>query len=90
MPVIIDQFEHHAVGMDSPYVHGEAVTASDSADLAFRPRAVTCQVAGIVRLQWTPGGATSDHSIAVGVPLRVRPVRIFAAGTTATGLAILR
>lgn len=87
---IPDDFVGHTIGLDSPYVHAVAVTPNDGVDLPFRPRAITCQVAGIVRLQWNPGGATSDHSIALGIPLRARPIRIFATGTTATGLAILR
>ena len=87
---ILEHFANHQLGLDSPYVHGEAVTPNNDADLAFRPRAITCQVAGLIALQWTAGGATSVHSIALGVPLRARPVRIFATGTTATGIAILR
>jgi hypothetical protein len=75
---------------DGEWTLGLDVTASDDTDLAFKPRAITCRVAGLVALQWVPGGTPSIHSIAVGVPLKARPIRIFATGTTATGLAILK
>lgn len=86
---IPDDFASCPPSLTSPFVLGADVTPHDDNDLAFKPRAITCRVAGLVALRW-PDGTSSIHSIAVGLPLWVRPTRILATGTTATGLAILK
>lgn len=86
---IKDDYELYKVGLESPGIGGADVTANDSADLPFRPRGITCQVSGTIRVQWADG-TTSNHSIAAGSILPLRPNRIHATGTTATGLAIVK
>ena len=86
---IPDHFASYEVSLIDPGVLGVDITPNDDNDLVFKPRAITCLVAGTVRLMW-PDGTTSNHTLAVGNPLPVRPVRILATGTTASGIAILR
>jgi hypothetical protein len=84
-----DDFSPTQPSLTNPYTYGVDITTSDSADLAFIPRAITCRVAGLIRLGW-PDGTTSTHSIALGIPLKMRPTRVYATTTTATGIAILK
>ena len=87
--MIPDPFESTGPSIIGPYTKGTDITPSDSADLPFLPRAITCQVAGLVKLQWADG-TTSVHSLAVGREFRCRPTRIHSTTTTATGIAILK
>lgn len=86
---IPDDFATTASSILGPFTKGTDITPSDSADLPFLPRAITCRVAGLVQLQWQDG-STSVHSLAVGIPFWCRPARIYATTTTATGIAILK
>lgn len=89
-PKLPDDQASYAVGPESSYVLGAAVTPSDSAvSLTFLPRALTCTGAGNVCCVWKDG-SNSIHSMVVGSPLRVRPYAVAATGTTATGIAALK
>ena len=79
-----DDFSTFATGLDSPAVHGFAITASDTVDLGQITRAVYVGGAGDVKIK-TLGGETVTFSGApVGMLLPVRVARVFATGTTAT------
>jgi len=58
---------------------------SDSVDLTVRPRWIMCNVAGTVKMtDW--GGTALTLTLLAGVFYPVRPVRIWATGTSATGI----
>jgi hypothetical protein len=84
-----DSFQGFEGGVTQPATDGVDVTPNDSVDLVFLPRAITCQVAGNIRVTW-PSGVTSNHYITPGAPLAFRVKRILAAGTAATGIAIVK
>lgn len=79
-----------AEGDGSPYTFGAAITPHDAnQSLTFVPRAISCAAAGAICCVWKDG-TNSVLTIAVGIPLRVRPYAIAATGTTATGLVALK
>lgn len=80
-----DAFDEHSPGLESPATRLAAITPSDSQDLAFATRAVTVAQAGSVRLT-TVGGDTGTLYLLAGVPFPIRVNRIWATGTTATGI----
>ncbi len=83
-----DTFEDFASGLESPATHIAAVTPDDGADLAVCSRALNVSGAGSVRLT-TVTGATDTVYIAAGLAFPVRARRIWATGTTATGIVAL-
>jgi len=80
-----DPFQDHAAGLDSPPARVQPITADDGADLPLATRALNAAGAGSVRVT-TVAGDTATLYLAAGIafPLRVR--RVWASGTTATGL----
>lgn len=83
-----DTFASHAAGLESPPSRTIAVTPDDGADLPFASRALNAAGEGAVRVT-TVGGDTGTVYLAAGIafPLRVR--RVWATGTTATGIVAL-
>lgn len=70
-----------------PADHAELVTPNDSTDLDVTPRALLIAVEGDLRVT-TRGGQTLTMAVPAGiVPIRVS--RVFATGTTATGITAL-
>ena len=72
----------------APANHAAAVIPSDSANLATPGRFILAAVAGVVTVD-TVGG-----EIAVTIPVTTKPVplhcsKIYATGTTATGIMVL-
>lgn len=74
-----------ATGQTSPATRLMVVTPDDSLDLTFSTRALSVSQAGFVRVT-TVGGDTGDVYIAAGVPFPLRVIRVWATGTTATGI----
>ena len=81
----IDTFAAADDTLTSPATDIEEVTPSDVADLAQLTKALNVATPGLVRVT-TETGTISEIFIAAGVvfPLRVR--RVWATGTTATGI----
>jgi hypothetical protein len=70
-------------------MHWVAVaTPSDSADLAFVTRAIRANVAGTVKVDLYTGGSVTMN-FAAGETRSVRATRVYAAGTTATGIEVM-
>ena len=86
---IPDEFEAYAVGLNSPYESGVAVTPDDNADLDFITRSLWVGVSGDVAVQWRDGSSVVLKSAPVGL-LNVRVARILATGTTASELVALK
>lgn len=83
-----DLFADFRPGLESPASRLAAVTPSDSVDLAVTSRAINVAAAGNVRVT-TSGGDTVTVHIAAGIAFPVRAQRIWATGTTATGLVVM-
>ena len=81
-----DPFEGFQAGLESPALHLVEVTPDDAADLTLVSRAINVAESGSVRLT-TVSGETGDVFIAAGTAFPIRARRIWATGTTATGIA---
>lgn len=77
-------------GSTAPPCNGGAITPDDDNDLALTTRAINVAVSGAVRVTTlgTPEdpGDTITLYIAAGIAFPIRAVRIYATGTTATGI----
>lgn len=88
----MDLFQFFKTSLDSPIANGAAVTPSNSTDLPITTRGiylgatgdVKCELAGAVA-----GTFVTFTALAGGVihPIRVR--KVYATGTTATGIVAL-
>lgn len=83
-----DSFSSHQPGLESPAMSIASVTPSDAADLSWATRAISVSGGGIVRLT-TVSGDEGSIFVAAGVPFPIRARRIWASGTTATGIVAL-
>lgn len=86
----MDDFSNFAPTLTSPAEHAQAITPSDTAD-TFVSRGVMAATAGVIRV--TLAGMADGTSVNLTVaatliyPLRIK--RIWATGTTATGVVTL-
>ncbi|OLS51856.1 spike base protein, RCAP_Rcc01079 family [Rhodovulum sulfidophilum] len=80
-----DPYPGMSVGSTSPAVDWSEITPSDSANLATVPRALDCAVSGDVVIVSASGNEITI-TLTAGAPYPVRPVRVKATGTTATGI----
>jgi len=83
-----DVFARHRSGLESPAAHLAAVTPDDAADLAVASRALNVAGSGSVRLT-TTGGSTGTVYVSAGAAFPVRARRVWATGTTATGIVAM-
>ena len=83
-----DIFKDHATGLESPASRIQAVIHDDVNDLTTASRALNVAATGTVRVT-TTGGTTADIFVAAGIPFPVRATRVWATGTTATGIVAL-
>lgn len=83
-----DIFKNHGTGLESPAARVQAVVPSDTSDLALVSRALNVAQSGSVQVT-TVGGTTAQVYIAAGIPFPIRTVRVWATGTTATGIVAL-
>jgi hypothetical protein len=83
-----DLFESHTPGLESPAAHLTSVTPSDIADLQQACRALNVAASGAVRVT-TVSGDIATITVAAGVPFPVRCRRVWATGTTATGIVAM-
>ena len=80
-----DPFENHATKLESPPRNAMDVTPSDTVDLPIIPRALHCTGTGVVRVTLV-GVGTVTLPLVFGVPLSGHFRRVWATGTTATGI----
>lgn len=83
-----DDFASFSAGLESPAANSKAITPSDSTDLAHVTRAISVDVDGAVRYAplGTQGDAIVTRKFVAGVQMSIRAKRIYATGTTATGI----
>ena len=80
-----DQFANRQSGLDSPASDLHPITPDDGADLAVWTRAITATNPGTIRVT-AIGGTVATLYLAAGPVLPVRVRRVWATGTTATGI----
>lgn len=81
----LDQFGYRTgAGPNHPASHAEAVTPSDSTDLAYVSRALWVGGAGNVAVVMASGAAVTFSNIAAGTLLPIRVSRVKSTSTTAT------
>jgi hypothetical protein len=85
---VTDRFETHTPGLESPASHVFAVVPDDATDLPMASRALSVAQTGLVQVT-TTGGTTATIYVAAGGAFPVRAVRIWATGTTASGIVAL-
>ena len=83
-----DPFENHNPGLESPATILVPVTPDDAADLTQPSRALNVATSGTVQVT-TTAGTTATLYIAAGIGFPVRALRVWASGTTATGITAL-
>ena len=74
---------------DGPAGWAEAVTPSDTVDLAYTSRGIYVGVTGNVALITEEGNTVTFTAVPAGTTLAVKATRILATGTTATSLLAL-
>jgi hypothetical protein len=83
-----DIFSDYSSGLESPATHLAAIVPSDTDDLAVASRGINVSTSGAVRMS-TVGGTTETVFIAAGAAFPIRATRIWATGTSATGIVAL-
>lgn len=83
-----DEFKDFTSGLESPATRLSNVTPDDGADIAVASRALNVSGAGTVRVT-TVSGDTGTVYIAAGITFPIRARRIWATGTTASGIIAL-
>ena len=83
-----DPFANHVSSLESPAAILVPVTPDDGADLAMPSRALNVAQSGMVQVT-TTGGSTASLYIAAGIGFPVRVTRVWATGTTATGITAM-
>ena len=83
-----DTFSSHTRSLSSPPTDLIAVTPSDTDDLAYISRGLNVAASGTVHVT-THGGTTATIFVAAGIVFPIRVERIWATGTTATGIVAM-
>lgn len=83
-----DTFQNYTSGLQSPATHVANITPDDATDLAVASRALNVAQGGAVQVT-TVGGTTATITVAAGVVMPVRVIKIWQTGTTATGITVL-
>lgn len=83
-----DKFSSYTESLESPPSELIVVTPDDGQDLAFASRGINVAQSGTVRIT-SVTGSTATITVAAGIVFPVRATRIWATGTTATGIVAL-
>ena len=78
-----DNFATYANALSAPATRHFAITAGPS-DMAIRPRAIRCDVAGTATLE-DEAGVSITYTLAAGEVLAIRAVKVTAATATLIG-----
>lgn len=85
MPAI-NTFEPFYTTLNDPTENLEEITPSDSAELNFISRAVLATTGGIITVDMAGTGTNKPIPIAAGQFLPIRIKKVYATGTSASGL----
>ncbi len=83
-----DKFSSHTESLSSPPATLTEVTPSDATDLSVASRALNVATSGTVRVT-TVTGSVASITVAAGVAFPIRVQRIWATGTTASGIIVM-
>lgn len=83
-----DPFANLTPGLESPASHIAAVVPSDTEDLTLVSRGLNVATSGTVRVT-TVSDETATVFLAAGSAFPIRVKRIWATGTTATGIVVM-
>jgi hypothetical protein len=81
-----DEFASYREGLSDVADNAAAVTPNDSTDLSTTARALYIGTGGSVKLDTAGGNTVTFSSYPSGTWLPVRTQRVYASGTTATGI----
>lgn len=81
-----DIYETYETGIDGPAIGNVEVTPSDTEDLDQISRTIYIGSAGNLRLTAKDGTTATYTNLPAGTFLTVRARRVFATGTTASGI----
>jgi len=84
----MDNFENFPTSLDSPAKGILEVTPSDGTDLTISSRALAVAEEGTVKVTMV-NGTVGTITIVPGAPFAVRATRVWATGTSATGIVAL-
>ena len=82
---MVDKFASAQTGLSSPITGSVAITPSDSTDLAITTRGILVDVAGNVKVTFVDD-TTDTVNLAASMWHGMRVKRVWATGTTATGI----
>lgn len=85
---MIDKFQTYTESLSSPPQHLLSVIPDDANDLPTASRCINVQATGTIRVT-TVAGDTGTILVAAGITFPIRAKRIWATGTTATGISVL-
>jgi len=80
-----DRFENHAQKKSDPPPRGFVISPDDAADLPYVTTCLNVAASGTVWVT-TSGGDTIPYYVAAGIQFPCRARRVWATGTTATGI----
>ena len=83
---ITDIYRSFAPNLTGPAIGGFDITPDDGADLAALPRALMVASGGDVAVRFPDGSTLILPGLTPGMIYPLRPSRVLAAGTTATGI----
>ena len=83
-----DLFSSHSESLSSPPSNLTRAVPSDTQDLAFVSRAINVAQSGTLRVT-TLGGSVETVFVAAGIVFPLRAKRIWASGTSATGIVAM-
>ncbi|MBM9593928.1 spike base protein, RCAP_Rcc01079 family [Roseitranquillus sediminis] len=83
-----DPFKRFQSGLESPATRVIEIQPHDDEDLALVSRALNVAEPGSVRVT-TAAGDVASVFVAAGITFPIRVSRIWATGTTATGITVL-
>lgn len=83
-----DSFVHYRSGLESPAADLAPVSPDDTSDLANASRAINVATSGTVQIT-TVNNTQGAVFVAAGIAFPIRARRIWATGTTATGIVAL-
>ena len=81
-----DAFESNSSGLDSPAKDAFAITGNDSTDLTTSTRGIYIGGAGNLKVDMVSGNTVTFTGVLAGVVYPIRARRVYATGTTATGI----
>jgi len=81
-----DLFSNFKAGLSSPASNAFAITPHDTNDLAIMTRGIYVGASGDLKVTLSGGTTVTFVDLAAGMIHPLRVVRVFAAGTDATGI----